>query len=59
MPGGGRWQFEEGTFFSVTRLLGSAEDYSPAIQDAAALKLFRERGWEPWIADRYKCPWLF
>jgi hypothetical protein len=57
--GGGRWQFEEGTFFSVTGLYGSAEDYSPAVQDAAALKLYSERGFEPWIADRYKCPWLF
>ena len=25
-----------------------AEDYPPAVQDAAALKLYSQRGWEPW-----------
>ncbi len=31
-----------------------AEDYPPAVQDAAALKLYSERGWEPWTT-RYVC----
>ena len=53
------YQFEAGTGVGTTGLGGMAEDYSPAIQDAAALQLYNERGWEPWIADRHKCPWLF
>lgn len=57
--GGGMYQFEAGTWQATTGLGGMAEDYSPATQDAAALKLYSERGFEPWIADRYKCPWLF
>jgi muramidase (phage lysozyme) len=52
--GGGAYQFEDGTWQTITGLPGSAEDYSPAIQDAAALKLYAERGWEPWTT-RYVC----
>ncbi len=48
MPGGGAYQFEAGTWQAVTGLSGSAEDYPPAVQDAAALKLHAERGFEPW-----------
>lgn len=52
--GGGRWQFENGTWESVTGLAGPAENYPPAVQDAAALKLYGERGWEPWTT-RFVC----
>jgi hypothetical protein len=52
--GGGAYQFEDGTWESVTGLPGSAEDYPPATQDAAALLLFSERGWEPWTT-RWVC----
>jgi len=31
-----------------------AEDYPAAVQDAAALKLYSQRGWEPWTT-RYVC----
>jgi hypothetical protein len=52
--GGGAYQFEPGTWQSLTGLPGSAEEYSPAQQDAAALRLYAERGWEPWTT-RYVC----
>jgi len=52
--GGGRFQFEDGTWESVTGLPGPAQDYPPAVQDAAALKLYSERGWEPWTT-RFVC----
>ncbi len=52
--GGGAYQFENGTWESVTGLPGPAENYAPATQDAAALKLYSERGWEPWTT-RYVC----
>jgi hypothetical protein len=51
---GGAYQFEQGTWTSDTGLTGPPEDYPPAVQDAAALKLYRERGWEPW-STRYDC----
>ena len=58
--GGGRWQFEMGTFASVTELPSPAEDYSPAVQDAAALKLYAWAlrtygdGFHPW-STRFVC----
>ena len=45
---GGAYQFELGTWTSLTGLPSPAEDYPPAVQDAAALKLYSQRGWEPW-----------
>lgn len=57
--GGGAYQFEEGTWYAVTGLTGSAESYPQAVQDSAALVLYAQRGWKPWIADRHKCPSLF
>jgi hypothetical protein len=52
--GGGAYQFENGTWTGITGLPGPAQNYSPAVQDAAALKLYNERGWEPWTT-RYVC----
>ncbi len=52
--GGGAYQFENGTWTSVTGLPGPAQAYPPATQDAAALKLYAERGFEPWTT-RYVC----
>ena len=43
-PGGGAYQFELGTWQSLTGLPAPAEDYSAAVQDSAALRLFAERG---------------
>ena len=51
---GGAYQFEFGTWTALTGLPSPAEDYPPAVQDAAALKLYSERGWEPWTT-RYVC----
>jgi hypothetical protein len=51
---GGAYQFELGTWNALTGLPSPAEDYPPAVQDAAALKLFSQRGWEPW-STRYVC----
>jgi hypothetical protein len=51
---GGAYQFELGTWTSLTGLPSPAEDYPAAVQDAAALKLYSQRGWEPW-ATRYVC----
>jgi hypothetical protein len=51
---GGAYQFEFGTWSALTGLPSPAEDYAPAVQDAAALKLYAERGWEPWTT-RYVC----
>ena len=45
---GGAYQFELGTWTSLTGLPSPAQDYPPAVQDAAALKLYSQRGWEPW-----------
>ncbi len=52
--GGGAYQFELATWQGLTGLPLPAEDYPPAVQDAAALKLYAERGWEPWTT-RYVC----
>jgi hypothetical protein len=51
---GGAYQFELGTWVGLTGLPDPAEDYPPAVQDAAALKLYSERGWEPW-STRFVC----
>jgi hypothetical protein len=51
---GGAYQFELGTWTGLTGLPSPAQDYPPAVQDAAALKLFSQRGWEPWTT-RYAC----
>ncbi len=51
---GGAYQFEFGTWTALTGLPSPAEDYPPAVQDAAALKLYSQRGWEPWTT-RYLC----
>jgi len=40
---GGAYQFEFGTWTALTGLPSPAEDYPPAVQDAAALKLFSQR----------------
>ena len=52
--GGGAYQFELATWQGLTGLPLPAEDYPPAVQDAAALELYAERGWEPWTT-RYVC----
>ena len=51
---GGAYQFELSTWNALTGLPSPAEDYPPAVQDAAALKLYSQRGWEPW-STRYVC----
>jgi hypothetical protein len=51
---GGAYQFELGTWTGLTGLPSPAQDYPPAVQDSAALKLYSERGWEPWTT-RYVC----
>jgi hypothetical protein len=52
--GGGAYQFELGTWEGLTGLSTPAQDSPPSVQDAAALRLFAERGWEPWTT-RYVC----
>jgi hypothetical protein len=52
--GGGAYQFELGTWEGLTGLGTPAQDSPPAVQDAAALRLYSERGWEPWTT-RYVC----
>ena len=51
---GGAYQFQLGTWNALTGLPSPAEDYPPAVQDAAALKLYAQRGWQPW-STRYVC----
>ena len=51
---GGAYQFELGTWQSLTGLGTPAQDSAPAVQDAAALRLYAERGWEPWTT-RFVC----
>jgi hypothetical protein len=46
--GGGAYQFEFGTWHALTGLPSPAQDYPPSVQDAAALQLFAQRGWQPW-----------
>ena len=52
--GGGAYQFENGTWTSITGLPGPAQSYPAATQDSAALRLFAQRGWAPWTT-RYVC----
>ena len=52
--GGGAYQFEFGTWHGLTGLPAPAQDYPPSVQDAAALRLYAERGWEPWTT-RFVC----
>jgi hypothetical protein len=51
---GGAYQFELGTWEGLTGLTTAAEASPPAVQDAAALRLYAERGWEPWTT-RHVC----
>ena len=51
---GGAYQFELGTWTGLTGLPAPAEDYPAAVQDSAALKLYSQRGWQPWTT-RYVC----
>jgi hypothetical protein len=51
---GGAYQFELGTWRGLTGLPSPAQDYPAAVQDAAALKLYSQRGWQPWTT-RYIC----
>jgi Transglycosylase-like domain len=51
---GGAYQFELGTWEGLTGLSTPAQDSPPAVQDAAALRLYAERGWEPWTT-RFVC----
>lgn len=43
----GAYQFDQGTWQSVGGS-GLPSDASPAEQDARALALWRDRGWQPW-----------
>jgi hypothetical protein len=52
--GGGAYQFQDGTWTGVTGLPGPAQSYPAATQDAAALRLYAQRGWAPWTT-RYVC----
>ena len=50
----GYFQFDAGTWRSVSGLAGVASDYSYDVQLAAAEKLYAERGRAPWpICGRY------
>jgi transglycosylase-like protein len=51
---GGAYQFQFGTWQGLTGLPAPAEDYPSSVQDAAALRLFAQRGWQPWTT-RYVC----
>jgi peptidoglycan hydrolase CwlO-like protein len=46
-PGGGAYQFEDATWHSLG-YTGSAQDYPPEVQDAAARRLQARDGWRPW-----------
>lgn len=52
--GGGAYQFELGTWEGLTGLSTPAQDSPASVQDAAALRLYAERGWGPWTT-RYVC----
>jgi hypothetical protein len=45
--GGGAYQFQDATWQSLG-YKGSADDAPPEVQDEAALKLFSQRGFQPW-----------
>jgi Transglycosylase-like domain len=51
---GGAYQFELGTWEALTGLATPAQDSPAAVQDSAALRLYAERGWEPWTT-RFVC----
>jgi hypothetical protein len=46
-PGGGAYQFTDDTWHSLG-YTGSAQDYPPDVQDAAARQLQAREGWGPW-----------
>jgi hypothetical protein len=46
-PGGGAYQFLDSTWHSLG-YSGSAQDYPPAVQDAAAIALQARSGWGQW-----------
>jgi len=48
----GAYQFLDTTWQHLTGLPGHARDYSPAIQDAAFLKMYALAGTAPWNASR-------
>ena len=47
-PYSGAMQWLESTWQSVSGLPGIAADYSPAVQDEMAYRLFLVAGWYPW-----------
>ncbi len=50
-PGGGAYQFKNGTWEDLGGT-GKPEDADPATQDAMAMKLHQQRGWQPWPTAR-------
>lgn len=59
-PGGGAYQFEGTTWFSITGLSSTPQESPPSVQNAAALSLYRydARVWgDPWHAwsTRFVC----
>ncbi|MFN2606376.1 MAG: transglycosylase family protein [Acidimicrobiales bacterium] len=46
-PGGGAYQIQDATWHSLG-YTGSAQDYPPDVQDAAAHQLQAREGWGPW-----------
>ncbi len=53
-PGGGAYQFEDGTWHALG-YSGSAQDYPPDVQDAAARQLQAAEGWAPWPNTARMC----
>ncbi len=47
-PEGGAYQFKNGTWEDLGGT-GRPEDADPATQDAMAMKLYQQRGWQPWV----------
>ncbi len=47
-PEGGAYQFKNGTWEDMGGT-GKPEDADPATQDAMAMKLYQQRGWQPWV----------
>jgi hypothetical protein len=37
---------------------GYAFEYPSYVQDEAALRLYHMYGWQPWVADSYRCPFV-
>jgi hypothetical protein len=52
---GNIWQFEGGTWLSVTGLRSPPGDSSPAVQNRAAYVEWSRMGWWPWLADWSDC----